>query len=263
MCEDCGCSSVDSYTVHLDPAHHAGGSHSHHGHGHDHGHGSHAHYAPTSATIPLNTPILAQNDRIAERNRGFLKAKGITALNLISSPGSGKTTLLARTLEELDGRCPAAVIVGDLATDNDARRLRERSAEVLQITTGTACHLDASMVARALDHLDLANVRLLFIENVGNLVCPAAFDLGEALRVALLSCTEGEDKPLKYPPLFGSAHAVVLTKTDLAEAAGFDIPLALANLDRAAPSAPRFPLSSRTGDGFPAWIDFLTSLPRS
>jgi hydrogenase accessory protein HypB len=149
--------------------------------------------------------ILDKNDRLAERNRGFFRARGLLVLNVLSSPGSGKTTLLRETIRRLGSRLKTGVIVGDLATDNDARRLGEAGATAVQITTGTVCHLEAEMVARALKQLDLTGVGLLVIENVGNLVCPASYDLGEDLRVVLLSVTEGEDKPLKYPPMFQSA----------------------------------------------------------
>ena len=167
-------------------------------------------------------PILDVNQREAERNRGYFRARGILALNLVSSPGSGKTTLLQATLERLQPRVGCAVVVGDLETQADAEALRPSGAPVVQITTGTVCHLDARMVAAAVDALPKEGVRLLFIENVGNLVCPASFDLGEAHRIVLLAATEGENKPLKYPPIFHGARAVVISKTDLAEPAGFD-----------------------------------------
>jgi hydrogenase nickel incorporation protein HypB len=207
--------------------------------------------------------ILDQNDRQAERNRGFFKAKGLLVLNVLSSPGSGKTTFIQRTLQSLAGRLQCGVIVGDLATDNDARRLRVTGAPVRQITTGTVCHLEAEMVARALGQMDLTGLELLVIENVGNLVCPASYDLGEDLRVVLLSVTEGEDKPLKYPPLFQSAHVVVISKTDLAAACEYDRDLALANLRRVVPQARVFETSAKTGQGLEAWSEFLTGQHRA
>lgn len=205
----------------------------------------------------LNTNVLSANDRVAEQNRGAFKALNLLALNVVSSPGAGKTTLLQKTINKLNGRLRCGVIVGDLATDNDAARLRATGAPVVQIATGTLCHLEAGMVAEAMKQLDLRALDLVIIENVGNLVCPASFDLGEALRVVLHCVTEGEDKPLKYPPMFHSADAVVVTKTDMANAAGFDRELALKNIRHAAPRAKLFELSSRTGEGVKAWCDYL------
>jgi hydrogenase nickel incorporation protein HypB len=203
---------------------------------------------------------LSGNDRVAEQNRGAFRALGVLALNVVSSPGAGKTTLLQKTLTALKDRRRCAVIVGDLATDNDAARLRATGAPAVQIATGTLCHLEAGMVAAAMQQLDLKALDLLIIENVGNLVCPASFDLGEAVRVVLLSVTEGEDKPLKYPPMFHSADVVIVTKTDMAAAAGFDRELALKNIRQASPRAKVFELSSRTGEGVQAWCDYLVSL---
>ena len=234
-------------------------SHSHgHAHGpeHEHGH-EHGLAAAHSHTIELNQPILAANDRQAERNRGFFKAHGLLVLNVVSSPGSGKTTLIQKTIEALHGRLRVGVVVGDLETDRDAARLRSAGATAVQITTGTLCHLDAALVARAVTRLDLKTLDVLVIENVGNLVCPAAFDLGEDLRVVLLSVTEGEDKPLKYPPIFQNAHAVVVTKGDLGAACEFAREAALANIRRAAPGAAIFEVSARTGQGLEAWIGYL------
>ena len=207
--------------------------------------------------IDVHTPLLARNDAVAAENRAFFAARRMLALNLVSSPGSGKTTLLARTADEfgLEYRC--AVVVGDLETDNDARRIHRPHVPVAQITTGTACHLDAAMVARGMADLPLDDVRVFFIENVGNLVCPAEFDLGEAVRVVLLSATEGEDKPLKYPPIFKSAHLVLLTKIDLAGVLGFDTAAAVENIRRMAPQARLITLSARTGEGMTEWYDFL------
>lgn len=181
----------------------------------------------------------------------------LLTLNLVSSPGSGKTELVRQTILRLQGRLRVGVIVGDLATENDARRLRGTGAPVVQITTGTMCHLDAGMIARAMGRLTPRALDVLIIENVGNLVCPASFDLGEDLRVALLAVTEGEDKPLKYPPLFHSAQAVVVTKIDLAAAVDFPRDTALANLRQASPNAQVFELSARTGQGMDAWCEFL------
>jgi hydrogenase nickel incorporation protein HypB len=211
-------------------------------------------------TVDLQVRLLDENDRRAAENRALLKTRGIRALNFVSSPGAGKTALLERTLDALAGELRCAVLVGDLETDNDARRLRRPGLPVAQITTGGTCHLDASMVARGLAALPLDGVRLLFVENVGNLVCPASFDLGENRRVTLLSCTEGEDKPLKYPPIFASAHAVILNKIDVAAALGFDRAAALANIRRVAPQAEVFELSARTGEGLERWLAYLRGL---
>jgi hydrogenase nickel incorporation protein HypB len=213
--------------------------------------------AAAPAAIDLSVPLLGKNDRLAALNRGFFRDNGIVAINLVSSPGSGKTALLERTLDDLGREVKCAVLVGDLETDRDAQRLRRDYAPVAQITTGSACHLDAEMVARGAEALDLEGVRLLFIENVGNLVCPAAFDLGEATRVVLLSTTEGEDKPLKYPPIFKSAQVVLVTKTDLVQPLGFDLGAALGNIRRIAPQARVLTVSSRTGEGMAAWYGLL------
>jgi hydrogenase nickel incorporation protein HypB len=211
-------------------------------------------------SVDVRIPLLEKNDILAERNRGYFLGRGLVALNLVSSPGAGKTTLLERTLDEFGRTTRCAVLVGDLETENDGRRLRRPYAPVAQITTGSTCHLDASMIARGVESIDLAGVKILFIENVGNLVCPASFDLGEQLRVVLLSTTEGEDKPLKYPPIFKSAHIVLLTKTDVADALGFDRKLAVENIRRIAPQARILELSARSGEGFGEWTALLQSL---
>ncbi|HVS52586.1 MAG TPA: hydrogenase nickel incorporation protein HypB [Opitutaceae bacterium] len=220
--------------------------------------------APTSHTVEVHASLLAKNDSAAARNRAVFAAHRLLALNLVSSPGAGKTTLLSRTVDEFGHEEKCAVVVGDLETDNDARRIHRPHVPVAQITTGTACHLDADMVARGVEALDLAGVRVLFIENVGNLVCPASFDLGEAVRVVLLSATEGEDKPLKYPPIFKSAHLVLLTKIDVAGALGFDRAAAVDNIRRIAPQAQLIQLSARSGEGLDEWYRFLRAhLPRA
>ena len=211
-------------------------------------------------SLDLRIPLLEKNDILAERNRGYFLGRGLAALNLVSSPGAGKTTLLERTLDEFAPNTKCAVLVGDLETDNDGNRLRRPHAPVAQITTGTVCHLDAAMIAKAAQSIDLAGVKVLFIENVGNLVCPASFDLGEQVRVVLLSTTEGEDKPLKYPPIFKSANLVLLTKVDVADALGFKREVALENIRRIAPQARIIQLSARSGEGMQEWYTFLRSL---
>ena len=215
--------------------------------------------AVSPKTIEVHVSLLAKNDDLAARNRAQFAQRHLLALNLVSSPGAGKTTLLSRTVDEFGRTERCAVVVGDLETDNDARRLHRPHVPVAQITTGTACHLDADMVARGVAALDLTDVRVLFIENVGNLVCPASFDLGEAVRVVLLSSTEGEDKPLKYPPIFKSAHLVLLTKVDVAKALDFDCTLAVENIRRVAPQARLIQLSARSGEGMEEWYQFLRS----
>jgi hydrogenase nickel incorporation protein HypB len=207
--------------------------------------------------VPVHQAILGKNDQLAQRNRKDFQDRGILVLNVLSAPGSGKTALLERTLTDLGNGIRAAVIVGDLATDNDARRLRRSGAPVVQITTGNVCHLEAEMVNRAMSQLDLDGLDLLIIENVGNLVCPASYDLGEELRVVLLSVTEGEDKPLKYPKAFKTAQVVVVNKIDLAAATGFDRMTALANIRGIAPQAEIFEVSARTGKGMEGWYDYL------
>jgi hydrogenase nickel incorporation protein HypB len=189
------------------------------------------------------------NDRLAERNRGFLHAKGVFTINMLSAPGSGKTLLIERMLANWRGKINVAVITGDLATENDAKRIRMFTDQVIQINTGNACHLDAEMIAKSLQKIDFSRVQLLIIENVGNLVCPTMFDLGEDLRVALLAVTEGEDKPLKYPGLFRTAQVVVVNKTDLAEHVGFSRDSALDNIGKTSPKARIFEVSAKTGQG--------------
>jgi hydrogenase nickel incorporation protein HypB len=208
-------------------------------------------------TVELRQAILGKNDRQAERNRGFFRARGLLTINVLSSPGSGKTTFLRETVRSLPKELKVGIIVGDLATDNDAVSLRQTGAPVIQITTGTVCHLEAEMVSRAVQQLDLKELKLLIIENVGNLVCPASYDLGEDLRVVLLSVTEGEDKPLKYPPMFQAANVVIVSKIDLAQACGFNRKAALSNIRRITPNAQVFEVSAKTGTGMDAWGKFL------
>ncbi len=282
MCQECGCGLGGPVQYHTpkpaksdqdhghDHNHDHDHSHSHsHGSGHhhpDHDHdGNHADAADGAnvRTVSVQRSLLERNDRLAERNRGFFQAKNLFVINVLSSPGSGKTTLIRETARRLQGRLRVGVIVGDLATDNDASRLREAGIPVVQITTGTLCHLEADMIARAASDLDLDTLDVLVIENVGNLVCPASYDLGENLRVVLLSVTEGEDKPLKYPPMFHSADVALITKSDLAGPAGFERGRALANLARISHHAAVFEVSARTGDGLDPWCDHLVACCRA
>jgi len=224
--------------------------------------GTHAHdniedIGESRRLVAMQRSILEKNDRLAEQNRGFFRAKKLLVLNVLSAPGSGKTSFIQKTVETVGHRLRMGVVVGDLATDCDSNRLRAAGIPVVQITTGTLCHLEAEMVARAAGKLDLDGLDVLVIENVGNLVCPASYDLGERLRVVLLSVTEGEDKPLKYPPLFHSAHVAVVTKCDLAAATHFDRQTALANLGRISHHARVFETSARTGEGMESWCGFL------
>ncbi len=210
--------------------------------------------------LELHQGLLSRNDRQAAHNREHFQRHGLRTLNLLSAPGSGKTALLEQLARQWQNP-PIGVIVGDLATDNDAQRLQAAGARAVQIRTGDLCHLDAALVDQAFAQLDCRGLDLLVIENVGNLVCPAAFDLGEQRRVAVLSVTEGEDKPLKYPALFKSADAVVINKCDLAEATGFDRRSAIANLQAIAPQAELFELSARTAEGIDALIRWLDAHP--
>lgn len=212
--------------------------------------------APAPRSLLLRHNLLERNDSNAARNRERFAAAGLLVVNVLSAPGAGKTALLEAVAPRWR-HGPVGVIVGDLATDNDARRLQAAGARAVQIQTGDLCHLEASLVAGAFDQLDCGGMELLLIENVGNLVCPTAFDLGEQLRIAVLSVTEGEDKPLKYPALFHSADAVVINKTDLAAAVGFDRAAALAHLAVVAPHARLFELSARTGAGLEALLHWL------
>lgn len=262
MCTVCGCGDgkIEGHDHHHPHAH---GHHHHHhgGHGDLHfGHGA-AGVAVGNMSqerlIEIETGILSENDRYAQANRQRLTAMGVYALNLVSSPGSGKTTLLCATIRAMGGGC--AVIEGDQQTTNDADRIRETGAPAIQVNTGKGCHLDGHMVGHALDHLHLHAGDTLFIENVGNLVCPASFDLGEDAKVAILSVTEGEDKPLKYPDMFTAAKIALLNKVDLAPHCDVDLDLYEANLRRVNPTIEIIRVSARTGEGLDAWTSWLRS----
>lgn len=237
--------------------------HDHHHHHHDHAH-AHAHGAQGTGTDPrvvaLEAAILGKNDAIAAHNRGWFDGRGVLALNLVSSPGSGKTTLLEATIRALKDRVPMAVIEGDQMTTNDADRIRAAGAPSIQINTGAGCHLEADMVAEAARALNPATGSILFIENVGNLVCPAMFDLGEAMKIAVISTTEGEDKPLKYPHMFRAVKLVVINKMDLAPHVDFDEATCRANIAGINPDAEIIGLSARTGENLKAFTDRLVAL---
>ena len=213
-------------------------------------------------TLIINQGVLSKNDQLAQLNRALFRSKHLLTLNVVSSPGSGKTAFIERTLTDMRGRLRGGVVVGDLATDNDAKRIARSGAPAIQITTGDTCHLDAEMVAEATTKLDLDVLDVLIIENVGNLVCPSSYDLGEDLRVVLLSVTEGEDKPLKYPIMFKTAHVVIVNKMDIAEAVGFEREIALSNIQRMVPEAIIFEVSARTGLGMEAWYQYLEDRSR-
>lgn len=260
MCTICGCAGEGAGVE--------GHDHDHH-HAHDHGDGdldfgagparAHAPGLSQSRMIEIETDILGKNNAYADRNRARFRSDGTLALNLVSSPGSGKTTLLCETIRRLEGRHPVAVIEGDQQTSNDADRIRETGAPAIQVNTGKGCHLDAHMVGHAVDHLAPAPYGVLFIENVGNLVCPAAFDLGEEAKIAILSVTEGEDKPLKYPDMFAAAGLVLLNKVDLAPHCDVDLDRYEDNARRVNPSVQVIRVSARTGEGMGDWLDWIAA----
>ena len=283
MCTVCGCSDGGQAQIHAhDHSHAHGHDHSHeHAHDHDHDHhhdhthdhagddpgGTH-HYGqgPARAHAPglsqarmveIEENILGKNNEYAMANRRRLRAAGTLALNLVSSPGSGKTTLLAQTMQDLSGEMPLAVIEGDQQTDNDAARIRATGVPALQVNTGKGCHLDGHMIGHALDALPPPEDGILFIENVGNLVCPAAFDLGEDHKVVILSVTEGEDKPLKYPDMFDAAALMLLNKIDLLPHLDFDVAQCVANARRVNPRIRVLQVSATTGEGMPAWYQWI------
>ena len=271
MCSVCGCGQG---TVRIEGP---GQENLEHGHGHDHDHAhphdpahTHLHFqtvTPPAADTPrllrLEQDLLAYNQGFSDANRRLFEARGLLALNLVSSPGSGKTSLLARTLEALREEMPLAVIEGDQQTSRDADRLRATGVPAVQVNTGKGCHLDAHMVGHALETLALAEGGVLFIENVGNLVCPAGFDLGEAHKVVVLSVTEGEDKPLKYPNMFAAADLLLLNKTDLLPHLDFDVKQCLEYARRINPDLVVLQLSARTGEGLTAWLDWLRAERRA
>lgn len=249
MCTTCGCSPVENHSHDHDHSHgHAG----HHHHHHDSGAGE------ASKKISVEMDILDRNNRMAAGNRDLFASRGVFALNLVSSPGSGKTTILERTLKELSGKIRCAVIEGDQQTDNDAVRIAATGVQVKQINTGAGCHLDAHMVLHAAEGFDLGSLDLLLIENVGNLVCPASFDLGENHKVVVLSVTEGEDKPLKYPHMFHAADLMLLNKTDLLPYVKFDVEKCREMALRVNPGIKIIELSAQNGEGMEQWYGWLS-----
>lgn len=251
MCTTCGCSPED---------HHHDHDHEHdHHHHHDHHH-SHSHdQEETARKIAVETDILAKNDRLARANRNLFFRSGVFVLNLVSSPGSGKTTILERTLQDLRHDYRFAVIEGDQQTDNDAVRIAATGVPVRQVNTGAGCHLDAHMIGHAVEAFELDELDVLLIENVGNLVCPASFDLGENHKVVVLSVTEGEDKPLKYPAMFHNADIMLLNKVDLLPHIDFDVEKCKEMARKVNPDILIFDVSSKTGKGMDAWYQWLAS----
>lgn len=249
MCATCGCSADGSVTIHV-PGQENNQDHSH-GHDHSHSHGK--------KIVDVEQDILQQNNLLAERNKGYFDAKNILALNLVSSPGSGKTTLLEKTLTDLKGQVEFAVIEGDQQTTNDADRIHATGTKVTQINTGKGCHLDAHMVLHAVQGMKPKNDSVLFIENVGNLVCPAMFDLGEKERVVIISVTEGDDKPLKYPDMFFTSTLCIINKIDLLPYVPFSVEKVKENARKINRNLPIIEVSCTTGAGLQEWYDWLKS----
>ena len=268
MCTVCGCGGETpaQHSHEHEHEHRHGHGHHHHGatdHVHDFGSGPAGAHAPglsQGRMIRIEQDILAKNDEYARANRDYFAARNILCLNLVSSPGSGKTSLLVRTLQDLGNEMDFAVIEGDQQTSNDAERIRATGAPAVQINTGRGCHLDGHMVGHALEDLDPAPGSVLFIENVGNLVCPASFDLGEAAKVVILSVTEGEDKPLKYPDMFHAASVMVLSKTDLLPYLDFEVERCLEYAHRINPGIRMLQASAKTPGGAAAWYDWLREM---
>ncbi len=279
MCETCGCSESGEFKIH-DLHHHHDHEpihdHEHkHGHSHDHDHGhehshdhqhehehdgvfhSHDHDHPHQKVINLNLDILSDNNRLAQLNRRFFEGRKVLCLNLVSSPGSGKTSILEKTIQALIPTRKIAVIEGDQQTLLDAERIEKSGAPAIQINTGSGCHLDARMIELALEKLEVESGSLLFIENVGNLVCPAMFDLGEAKRVVVISVTEGEDKPLKYPYMFQSSHLCLINKSDLLPYVDFDTEKAIGYARSLNPKLEFILVSAKTGEGMNLWYEWL------
>ncbi len=268
MCTVCGCSegevSIEGHAHDHDHDYRLAHSHSfglnrkrdlHFGHGPAH---AHAPGLSQERMVQIEQDILGKNDEFAAANRRWFSERGIFALNLVSSPGSGKTTLLVKTIGALKNRMAVAVVEGDQQTSADADRIRATGAPAIQVNTGKGCHLDAHMVGHALERLAPAEGSLLMIENVGNLVCPAAFDLGEAHKVVILSVTEGEDKPLKYPDMFHAADLMLLSKVDLLPYLNFDVARCIAYARQINPALQVMQVSATSGEGMMAWLDWLT-----
>ncbi len=258
MCTTCGCGEgevrIEGHEHPHDHSHEH--DHHHHHHGHDHNH-THAPGISESRMVQIEQDILSKNNEYAAANRCWFSERAILALNLVSSPGSGKTTLLTRSINDLKDELSLAVIEGDQQTANDAERIRATGVKATQINTGKGCHLDGHMVGHALEHLQPDNDSVLFIENVGNLVCPAAFDLGEAHKVVILSVTEGEDKPIKYPDMFHAADLMLLNKIDLLPHLEFDVAKCIEYAQRVNPKIKVLQVSATSGEGMDSWYQWL------
>lgn len=270
MCENCGCASGENEVKITAPGEenndhshdHDHGDHHHdhpHDHNHDHGH-EHGHDHSHGRLVQVETDILGKNNLLAERNKGFFEAKNVIALNLMSSPGSGKTTLLEKTITELVNEIDISVIEGDQQTLNDANRIKNAGAPVIQINTGNGCHLDSEMINNAVKKLELKDNSILFIENVGNLVCPSLFDLGESKRVVIISTTEGEDKPIKYPNMFAGADICIINKIDLLPYLDFNMEECKKYALQVNPNLEFIEVSAKSMEGMENWFKWIKDL---
>ena len=258
MCDTCGCGQPNEAVTIRKPGE-DGHSHPHH-HEHEHSHPhDHSHSHDHGREIVVETDILSKNNLIAERNRGYFEAKNIFTLNLVSSPGSGKTTILEKTISKLKKQITCAVIEGDQQTMNDAERIDATGAAVVQVNTGTGCHLDSEMINQGVKKLNLENDSILFIENVGNLVCPALFDLGETHKVVIISVTEGDDKPHKYPTMFSVSDLCIINKTDLLPYVDFDVEKCKEYARQVNPNIEFIEISATKGEGMDKWTNWLLS----
>lgn len=257
MCDSCGCEDHGQVKIYKPGDKHGDHTHGHH-HAHDHSLPDHHHHGKTAhREISVEKDILTKNDLMAERNRGFFEALNVFALNMVSSPGSGKTSIIEKTIAELGGKLDFYVIEGDQQTAYDAERVQRAGGKAIQVNTGNGCHLDANMVNRAVKEFDLKPKSILIIENVGNLVCPAMFDLGEQKRIAIFSVTEGDDKPEKYPTIFHTSDACIINKTDLLPYVDFDMEKAKIVARQLNPEMVFFEVSAKTGEGMKEWFDWL------
>jgi len=260
MCKDCGCQEGNKDRFHEHEHEHRHEYDHHHTHDGVNYHTHDAQHDNKIRHIEMEMNVLAKNQEYANKNRKWFSELGIVAVNIISSPGSGKTSLLEKTLETLKNKIKCAVIVGDQSTDNDAKRLNQVCKHVRQIETHSSCHLNAEQISAILPEVIVEGTKLLFIENVGNLICPSAFDLGENFKIALLSTAEGEDKPVKYPVLFSDAKITVITKTDLIPHLDWDIKKCRQYIRQINPGVFVFELSTKTGEGMNQWIEYLINL---
>ena len=265
MCDTCGCGQPDEAVTfrkagsdeHSHLHDHQHNQNHTYEHGHDHTHDNHSHDHSHSRTLEVEQDVLSKNNLLAERNRGYFMAKNMLTLNLVSSPGSGKTTLLEKTIRALKDEIPITIIEGDQQTMQDADRIHAAGVPVIQVNTGNGCHLDANMVEHSISELKPQNDSIMFIENVGNLVCPALFDLGEASKVVVISTTEGDDKPLKYPTMFSVSDICIINKIDLSPYVNFDIEKCKSYALKVNPNLTFFEVSATNGDGMEKWYNWL------